>query len=301
MYDAHIMENTAMLWRLRSDLVEHDTKVISELAEFRRSVGGLIVAVESYINFDRPSIAEDVRQREMAETRHAMIRDIAERVAAMEAKMYGIGGKLYEGDAAKVALLLDEMEKMLGRRTDCPECVDMDLIIAKLEETQELMEELYMKMEDLENAAAANRNSRAIFAATVNEDVDDGDEYLVIAEEDYFEDEVDGSADGLPLEIYFDWNKDNIRPEFAAPLRDIAKGSLAKRTRIIVQGHTDTSGEEMANLHLSARRARNTARVLESHGIARSKIVIQAMGWTDLRVQTGPGVRNELNRRVVIK
>ena len=79
---------------------------------------------------------------------------------------------------------------------------------------------------------------------------------------------------------------------------DYAKEGNA--TRIIVVGHTDTSGGFAYNMRLSERRAKGTADALVAAGVAQTTINVDWKGKTDLAVQTPDGVKEPLNRRSTI-
>jgi OOP family OmpA-OmpF porin len=82
--------------------------------------------------------------------------------------------------------------------------------------------------------------------------------------------------------------------------RAIADARAGGQPKIEVVGHTDTSGGEDYNLHLSIRRADVVRDALVDLGARREAIVTAGVGETDLAVQTGDGVRNAENRRSVI-
>jgi outer membrane protein OmpA-like peptidoglycan-associated protein len=127
-------------------------------------------------------------------------------------------------------------------------------------------------------------------------------EYRIVAGDEYIEDEIfDRPSDLLPFEIFFDWDKDKIDYKFLPQLRDITDKALLSRESIVIRGHTDTSGTPAHNRDLSRRRALALGKVLEEYGIPREKIVIEALGETDLKVETPPGVRKPENRRAVIQ
>ena len=69
----------------------------------------------------------------------------------------------------------------------------------------------------------------------------------------------------------------------------------------MVEGHTDTSGTREHNQALSDARARAVADVLVREGVARERVRTEGMGETGLAVQTGDGVREPRNRRVVVR
>jgi OOP family OmpA-OmpF porin len=69
----------------------------------------------------------------------------------------------------------------------------------------------------------------------------------------------------------------------------------------VVEGHTDTSGAREHNEELSRARAEAVAAVLARMGVERERIRPEGLGETHLAVQTGDGVRESRNRRVVIR
>ena len=68
-------------------------------------------------------------------------------------------------------------------------------------------------------------------------------------------------------------------------------------TRIVVVGHTDTSGGVAYNMRLSERRAKATADALVSLGVPQTTLSVDWKGKTDLAVPTADGVKEPLNRR----
>ncbi len=63
-------------------------------------------------------------------------------------------------------------------------------------------------------------------------------------------------------------------------------------------GHTDRSGDEYANVLLSAKRAQAVKRGLVARGIPADRLLIQALGETDLANSSDPNAAE--NRRVTI-
>jgi OOP family OmpA-OmpF porin len=71
--------------------------------------------------------------------------------------------------------------------------------------------------------------------------------------------------------------------------------------RFRVEGHTDTVGRPETNKLLSERRAASVIDYLVTeHGIDRSRLTAVGMGEDGLLVETGPGVPNFANRRVLV-
>jgi outer membrane protein OmpA-like peptidoglycan-associated protein len=93
-----------------------------------------------------------------------------------------------------------------------------------------------------------------------------------------------------------------ISPSFQATLNQVADSLTRYPNSLIdVYGHTDTVGSTASNQRLSEERARAVTNYLVSRGVAASRIRWQGFGETQLKVQTGDGVNEPLNRRVEIK
>ena len=85
-------------------------------------------------------------------------------------------------------------------------------------------------------------------------------------------------------------------------LKEIADAAKEQpRARLVIEGHTDTSGTAAHNQQLSDARARAVAAVLARAGVERARITTEGLGETALAVQTGDEVREPRNRRVVVR
>jgi outer membrane protein OmpA-like peptidoglycan-associated protein len=106
----------------------------------------------------------------------------------------------------------------------------------------------------------------------------------------------------LPDSVLFALDSAIVSKDADSVLNQIA---LAARDQpgaaLVVEGHTDTSGDSAHNQKLSAARARAVAAVLVREGVARERIRTEGLGESDLAVATGNGVRESRNRRVVIR
>jgi OOP family OmpA-OmpF porin len=71
-------------------------------------------------------------------------------------------------------------------------------------------------------------------------------------------------------------------------------------TRVVVVGHTDTSGSVAYNLRLSERRAKAVADALVGLGVPQTVMNVDWKGKSDLAVQTPDGTKEPLNRRSTI-
>lgn len=100
--------------------------------------------------------------------------------------------------------------------------------------------------------------------------------------------------------IYFDVNKDVVKPESYATLKEIA-GALTDNpgVRVKIIGHTDSDGADAANLDLSKRRAESVKNELaKSFGIDPSRIETDGAGETKPVAPNDSQVNKALNRRV---
>jgi len=100
--------------------------------------------------------------------------------------------------------------------------------------------------------------------------------------------------------IYFDVNKDEVKPESFGTLSDIAKVLKENPSvKIKIIGHTDSDGDDSKNLDLSKRRAASVKNVLSGEfGIDANRIKTDGMGET---VPIAPNTTSEnkaKNRRV---
>ncbi|MEL7729920.1 OmpA family protein [Citromicrobium bathyomarinum] len=108
----------------------------------------------------------------------------------------------------------------------------------------------------------------------------------------------------LPDGVTFATNSANINPSFQRTLDTVADSMIRYPNSLIdVYGFTDTTGQPGYNQDLSERRARAVADYLVSRGVSRSRIATRGYGEDPqyLRVNTGDGVNEPLNRRVEIK
>ncbi len=113
----------------------------------------------------------------------------------------------------------------------------------------------------------------------------------------------DGETDfELPDSVLFALDSATISSDADAVLKEIADAAKAQpRARLVVEGHTDTSGTREHNQGLSDARSRAVATVLVRAGVARDRITTEGLGESQLAVQTGDEVREPRNRRVVVR
>ena len=114
-------------------------------------------------------------------------------------------------------------------------------------------------------------------------------------------------GDTFELEnIYYDFDKDNIRPDAAAILDELVRTMRDNPTlKIELSSHTDSRGSNAYNEDLSQRRAQSAVNYLVSRGIARDRMVAQGYGERRLTNHCSDGVgcsvaEHQANRRTEV-
>lgn len=106
---------------------------------------------------------------------------------------------------------------------------------------------------------------------------------------------------GLPVMIFFDSGKSEIRREWAETLDEAIPALLKQPDSVItIGGHSDRSGSSSANRHSSLRRAEAVRDYLTARGVPSRAIAVRAFGEDQPLVATADGVREPQNRRVDI-
>lgn len=102
--------------------------------------------------------------------------------------------------------------------------------------------------------------------------------------------------------MYFPFDQFVLTPEAQNVVQQAAMYSKSGRgaTRIVVVGHTDSSGSTKYNDKLSERRAKAVADGLVNSGVDQGKIQVDWKGESQLAVPTGDGVKEPLNRRATV-
>jgi outer membrane protein OmpA-like peptidoglycan-associated protein len=102
--------------------------------------------------------------------------------------------------------------------------------------------------------------------------------------------------------VYFPFDQYVLTPDAQSVVQEAAQYATADQPsqHVSVVGHTDTSGGFAYNMRLSERRAKATADQLVADGVPQGILDVSWKGYTEPAVQTGPGVKEPLNRRAVI-
>ncbi len=104
-----------------------------------------------------------------------------------------------------------------------------------------------------------------------------------------------------PYIVFFDFDQSAITVE-AAQILDgaVTAYSNCGTARVMLAGHTDTSGSAAYNMALAQRRNASVRSYMAGRGVADSRISSEAFGEAQPRVPTQDGVKNQQNRRVEI-
>ncbi|WP_397444666.1 OmpA family protein [Polaribacter sp. R77954] len=99
--------------------------------------------------------------------------------------------------------------------------------------------------------------------------------------------------------VYFDTNKSNINPKSKATLDKLAKVFMDfPDTKILVVGHTDSSGKDDYNMLLSEKRAKSVTNYLISDGISSTRLETLWYGETQPKFDNTTAEGRAKNRRV---
>ena len=111
--------------------------------------------------------------------------------------------------------------------------------------------------------------------------------------------------EGKVLRLYairFDFDKATLRPEATQTIRQITEALNNDHTlNIIIEGHTDTQGEDAYNHRLSQCRAQAVVDALIRNGIASNRLTPVGMGETRSLNPNDTSSNRQLNRRVEVR
>lgn len=100
--------------------------------------------------------------------------------------------------------------------------------------------------------------------------------------------------------IYYEFDRGQSAETRNTINRILDIGQFCQIDNIRVVGHTDTSGPASYNMGLSERRASDAREELVRQGVNGAIIMSEGKGETEPFVQTGDGVREQLNRRTEV-
>lgn len=104
-----------------------------------------------------------------------------------------------------------------------------------------------------------------------------------------------------PYIVFFDFDKADITPEATGILNSaVSAYANCGNARVMLAGHTDSSGGARYNMALAERRNAAVRSYMTSRGVSAGQIGGEAFGESQPRVPTADGVREAQNRRVEV-
>lgn len=106
----------------------------------------------------------------------------------------------------------------------------------------------------------------------------------------------------MPGNVTFNTNEFAVRGEFYSVLDSVAQVlAKYKDTRLMVSGHTDSTGAADYNYNLSTRRATSVANYLAGRGVEQSRLIAQGMGPDQPIASNASEAGKAQNRRVELQ
>lgn len=163
--------------------------------------------------------------------------------------------------------------------------IEMAELLAQGEQTQLKIAALKQRKEEL--MVAALRQRKATLAAVAPEPP-----AAVVP--------LPSAAAPLTLtDVMFDFNKAQVKPEFAAPLADLAAALKEnEQARLVVEGHTDGRGSTKYNRRLSEQRAVAVKTFMIKQGVPKERIVARGKGESKPIASNSTEEGRAKNRRV---
>ncbi len=122
---------------------------------------------------------------------------------------------------------------------------------------------------------------------------------LVPVTVDIFLDPVETGASGILNNLFFDFNKYELKEKSITELDKVIRFlNENSSTRVEIGGHTDNDGTPAYNLQLSQRRAQSVSDYLERHGISPGRLLQKGYGATKPLKPNDSEENKQINRRI---
>ncbi len=135
---------------------------------------------------------------------------------------------------------------------------------------------------------------------TMDSEFSDGSDSTPVPESSGRDTRVSASDIRIP-NIYFDFDKSEIRSEFRNPLSAGAGSIKDARATVVIAGHTDERGSEEYNMALGERRAGAVRKYLYNLGVPMAQMTIVSYGEAQPAVSGRGEGAWRLNRRAEFK
>lgn len=108
------------------------------------------------------------------------------------------------------------------------------------------------------------------------------------------------SLDIVLNNVLFDFDKSTLKPEGKAEIdKLVAELKKFEQDTVLIEGHTDSTGDEAYNMGLGQRRADSVKKYMTEMGIDAGRISTQSFGETQPAVPNDTKANRALNRRAV--
>jgi outer membrane protein OmpA-like peptidoglycan-associated protein len=274
--------------RQRAELAVREAEIAMLQARARTEAEKRAAEIEVRAAEERHRTEEELARREAEARERERLRSESEaRLQAERAKAEQEAAARTQVERDRVAA---ELEKMKA---------DLEATRKGAEEAQKAVELERQRLEEQRKAEEA----RAAELAKARAGREQAEEALktTLSQLGQVREEARGLIVTLPGSIYFDVNKTEVKPAMRERLAEIAKvlATVGNR-RVLVEGHTDSTGADEYNLKLSRLRAESVRSILIAGGVSADRIESQGYGKTRPVASNATATGKAQNRRVEI-
>lgn len=274
--------------RQRGELAVREAEIAMLQARARTEAEKRAVEIEVRAAQERRRTEEELARREAEARERERLR------SESEARLQAERAKAEQEAAARTQVERDrgaaEIEKMKA---------DLEATRKAAEEAQKAAELERQRLEEQRKAEEV----RAAELAKARAGQQQAEEALktTLSQLGQVREEARGLIVTLPGSIYFDVNKSEVKPAMRERLAEIAKAlATVGNRRVLVEGHTDSTGADEYNLKLSRLRAESVRSILIAGGVSADRIESQGYGKTRPVASNATASGKAQNRRVEI-
>ena len=274
--------------RQRAELAVREAEIAMLQARARTEAERRAAEIEIRAAEERRRTEEELARRDAEARERERLRSEGEaRLQAERAKAEQESAARTQAERDRVAA---ELEKMKA---------DLDATRKAAEDAQKAADLERQKLEEQRRAEEA----RAAELAKAREGQQQAEDALkaTLSQLAQVREEARGLILTLPGSIYFEVNKSEVKPGMRDRLSEIAKAlATVGNRRVLVEGHTDSSGSDEYNLKLSRLRAESVRAILIAGGVSPDRIESQGYGETKPVASNATVSGKAQNRRVEI-
>jgi outer membrane protein OmpA-like peptidoglycan-associated protein len=274
--------------RQRAELAVREAEIAMLQARARTEAEKRAAEIEARAAEERRRTEEELARREAEAREREQLRSESEaRLQAERAKAEQEAAARTQVERDRVAA---ELEKMKA---------DLEATRKAAEEAQKAAEFERQRLEEQRKADKA----RAAELANARAAQQEAEESLkkTLSQLGQVREEARGLIVTLPGSIYFDVNKAEVKPAMRERLAEVAKAlATVGNRRVLVEGHTDSTGADDYNLKLSRLRAESVRSILIAGGVSADRIESQGYGKTRPVASNATASGKAQNRRVEV-